>query len=374
MALRKIKNRYYIYYRDQDGKLRTLSLGTSDPAKAQIEHDRMMAIVQSAKVASKLLNRHAMLFPESVAKEMEQSNPIPPRIPREKKRLKLKDMLDVARQYRDISPDTERSLERFVEWCGNDIKYACDVTPQVAIAYLNEHFSGGNGRTFNNNKSALNTVFRCCLVQAQMERSPFECFPNRKIRNIKSHRPLTNEEFIRAFNAAREPWKTASLISWHTALRREACFRLAWEHINVEDKSITILPGKTARFGRAVYIPIHEELWEWLTQMPRPKDNATPILSQFRKIRCWDKNKNISYYVGLLQSVGVFDTQAGKASFHSLRSSFITRCDENGVSRTATKGIAGQRNDNITDLYSHDHQSARQILTLPAVGVKLKSM
>ena len=77
------------------------------------------------------------------------------------------------------------------------------------------------------------------------------------------------------------------------------------------------------------------------------------------------KKTRYTYFVGLLRSLGIFDTQAGKASFHSIRASFITRCDEAGINRRATKGVAGQVADNITDLYSHDKETAKEILTLP---------
>lgn len=371
MAIRKIKNRYYIYYRDADGKLRTLSLGTSDPDKAKIEHDRIYSLIQSAKLTTRMFNRHADVFPEAVVQSIKNEDPVPPRIPKEKKRLKLKDMISLALQYRDIHPRTIREFTRFVE--SVPYTYADEITPQIAMAYLDQNFGTGNGKTYNNHKSLLNTIFRCCLIQARLERSPFDSIINKRVRNVEHHRPLTTEEFRRAFAAAREPWRTASLISWHTALRSETCFRLAWEHINIQDRSITIMPGKTARFGRAVYVPIHEELWQWLNQIPRPADDTTPILSQFPPIHGW-KDGSKTYYVGLLQSLGITDNEQGKASFHSLRVSFITRCDEYGIARTATRGIAGQVDDKTTDLYSHDRHSARSILDLPAAGIDTNCM
>jgi integrase len=126
------------------------------------------------------------------------------------------------------------------------------------------------------------------------------------------------------------------------------------------------MPGKTARFGRAVYIPIHPQLWDWLCQLPRPESDSTPILSQFPKRNKWTEDDKLTYCVGLFRSLGINDTEDGKASFHSLRASFITRCDEAGVNRRATKGVAGQVADNVTDLYSHDKETAKQILSLPA--------
>ena len=149
-------------------------------------------------------------------------------------------------------------------------------------------------------------------------------------------------------------------------MRQETCFRLAWEHIDPNDTppSITIVPGKTARFGRAVYIPIHPQLWEHLCQLPRPEDDKTPILSQWQRYARY-KGKRGNYFAELLADLGITNTADGKASFHSLRASFITRCDEAGINRRATKGIAGQTADSITDLYSHDKETAKQILNLP---------
>lgn len=371
MAIRKLKNRYYIYYRDQDGKHRTLSLGTSDPEKAQAEHDRLWALIQSAKVANKMVARHVMIFPDAVVKEIESSNPIPERVPHEKKRLKLKEMIPLAQQYRDINTRTAREFGAFVKAVG--LTYADEVTPEIAVAYLDQRFGRGNGKTYNNHKSQLNTIFRCCLIQAGLAKSPFDSVINKKVRKVEHHRPLTVDEFRKAYAAAREPWKTASLISWHTALRRESCFRLSWAHINEADQSITIMPGKTARFGRAVYIPIHAELWARLKAIPRPADDNTPILSQFPCVWSWTGGKP-TYYVGLLHSLGITDNQQGKASFHSLRVSFITQCDEKNIPRNATRGITGQVDDNTTDLYSHDKVNARRILELPAAGIDTNCM
>jgi integrase len=277
-------------------------------------------------------------------------------------------MLDVARQYRDLH---ERSVREFMRFAKNiSYTYADEITPQIAMSYLEQNFGGGNGKTYNNQKSLLNTIFRCCLIQAGIAKSPFESIINKRVRNVEHHRPLTVEEFLKAFAVAREPWKTASLISWHTAMRKETCFRLAWEHISIDNgvPAITIMPGKTARFGRAVYIPIHEELWAWLKSLPRPADDKTPILSQFPPIHSWSDGRK-TYYAGLLQSLGIMDNKQGKASFHSLRGSFVMRCDENDVNRQVTRGVVGQVEDHTTDLYSQDRVSARKILDLPAAGI-----
>ena len=86
----------------------------------------------------------------------------------------------------------------------------------------------------------------------------------RRVENVEHHRPLTQDEFLKAFHAADEPWKTLSLIAWHTDARLETCKRNMEELLTSPADEITINPGKTARFGRSVYIPIHPELRAWI--------------------------------------------------------------------------------------------------------------
>ncbi len=366
MALRKIKLGYYIHYRDEQGRQRTMSLHTRDPKIARKVHDDFMAKLSAAKTTYKLLERHGSLFPEAAAQAMLEESPVPEYHPREEKRLRLDEMIEVARQHRELSKDHMDTFARFCTAVA-PLKYAKEITPEVALDFLDARYGGGNGKTYNNVLTQLNVIFKSCLVRAHMDTSPFASIPRRIVRKVEHFRPLTPDEFRAVFAAAAEPWKTAALISWHTALRRETCFRLSWSHIDEADHSFTIMPGKTARFGRAVYVPIHPELWQHLIALPRPADPSKPILSQWPQHVRYGGNKELEYFSGLLRALDIRDTSEGKAGFHSLRASFVTRCDEAGISRRATKGIAGHTADDMTDLYSHDRATARQILTLPNV-------
>lgn len=367
MALRKKANTWYAYFRDINGKQIQRSLHTGDRDIAIIREKAMKAAIQEIKFQA-AVNR---FYPD----RPQITTAFPPKkvAPGEHQRggIALDKMWKLALTRRELSKRHGMEWQRFVkQMIASGIKYADEVTPKIALKYLEDNYAGKSGKTYNNNKTALNTVFRLCLVESGQTASPFAPIANRRVMDVEHHRPLTDKEFVAAFRAAVEPWKTASLISWHTALRRETCFRLAWKHINLSDDppSITIIPGKTARFGRAVYIPIHRQLLEHLQSLPRPENDDTPILSQFPKRNKWreDGGKQ-TYYAGLLKSLGITDTDEGKASFHSIRASFITRCDEADISRRATKGISGQVSDDITDLYSHDKESAKQILKLPSL-------
>ncbi len=369
MALRKMGKTYYVYFRDLDGRIVTRSLKTTDKTLAQSLHRSFMLELQAKRGRLVIVQN----FPEQF-KDTEKITTLAPPVEivagdHQRGSIALDAMFNCACQKRTWE-DKERRAQmwkRFVS--AMPCKYADEVTPQMALKYLESEFGAASGKTYNNHKTALNTIYRLCLVEAGLSQSPFAPIANRKLENVEHHRALSAAEFKQIFQAASEPWKTAALISWYTALRRETCFRLAWEHINPEDTppSITIMPGKTARFGRAVYIPIHRRLWEHLCTLPRPDKDSTPILSQWKAKAHYPGYKNYEYFTGLLKSLNITDSAEGKASFHSLRSSFITRCDEAGVHRRATRGVAGQTTDQITDLYSHDKETAKQILSLPDI-------
>jgi integrase len=361
MALRKIHNTYYIYFRDIDGKIKTRSLKTTFKDVAEKAHTLFMRELQSKKSTLVVINH----FPEQFPNVKPVTTVAPPA--ENNKRLKLADMVKVARKNRDIDGSADKAMERFIAGTGK--RYADEITPEIALKYLDKNYGDKKAKTYNNIKCQLNTIFRLCRVPGNLDQNPFEHIAQRLLRDTTHYRALTQEEFVKIFKAAAEPWKSACLISWHTALRAETCFRLAWEHINIEDRSITIMPGKTARFGRAVYIPIHPELWSWLCALPRPKSDKTPILSQWGKYIHFPGHKNQTYIAGLYEELGIDDTNEGKATFHSIRASFITRCDEAGIIRRATRGIVGHVNDNMTDLYSHDKETAKKILDLPAIGI-----
>lgn len=363
MALLKKANTWYAYFRDLDGRQVKRSLHTGDRAIAEIREKAMRDMIREVKFRA-ACQRMRPDEPQITTAFPKKQAPSPGE--HQRGGIALAKMWDLALTRRELSRSHRSCWDNFLCTLPSTIRYADQVTPKVALDYLEHNYGGKSGKTYNNNKTALHTIFRLCLVEAGLSESPFAPIANRRVTDVEHHRPLTEDEFIRAFKAAAEPWKTAMLISWHTAMRQETCFRLAWEHIDPNDTppSITIVPGKTARFGRAVYIPIHPQLWDHLCQLPRPEDDKTPILSQWQRYARYKGGRG-NYFAELLADLGIADTADGKASFHSLRASFITRCDEAGINRIATKGIAGQTADSITDLYSHDKETAKQILNLP---------
>ena len=136
------------------------------------------------------------------------------------------------------------------------------------------------------------------------------------------------------------------------------CFRLCPDDIS--DGWIHITPAKTARFKRAVEIPVHPELAAHLSALPAV--GSEPFCANAPS-----QQRIAANLRGLFARCGVEDTDAGKASFHSIRAAFITRLRENGIPETAIEGMAGHTDAGTTAVYSQDRQTPLQVLSLPGV-------
>lgn len=352
MALRKRGNRYFAYYRDIDGKQVTCALKTSVKSEAVSMHEKLMVQVRAKKGMHEIVNR----FPSTMRPE---ENIVSIAVQPEHKRgtLAISDMWETALKYRQLSESHKKSFDRFQREIR--VRYADQVTPSLALEYLEKNYSKGNGKTFNNNKTILNTIFKLCLVEANLKASPFEKILNRRVNKVESHRPLTKDEYEKIMNSEDKLCRLMACLSWYTGMRLETCARVSGSMIDLEDNSLTITPGKTSRFKRAVYIPIHNKLMDYLKT--NFEFNETPFSVQAGITN----GKNFSSkFLKLLKKLEIFDTPEGKASFHSIRASFITRMDEAGIPRHAIQGIVGQVSEATTNLYSHDKETAKKILSL----------
>lgn len=373
MAIRKYGNIWHVYW-SEAGRMRSFSTGSTDRAEA-LKIDSVFKAQRRAKRArARILN---FLGPEAknILQQQEQETREAQKIPETEKQQKqdsmlLSAMLPYAEKNREISISQKRLWQSFLKWSNtHGIKYASDVTPQVALKYLSANYDkkGSNGKTFNNARSVLNTIFKQCLVAANLHESPVATIPQRKVSNVQHHRPLTQEEFRKVWKACDTRWKTITLVAWHTGARLETAARITRELLSADIKDITIVPSKTSRFGnKAVFVPFHPELLKWIQRVRKTVKQKEWESWTFDK--CKGKSR-LSEFVQILRSVGIEDNATGKASFHSFRASFVTRCDENGISRKATQGIVGHRSEAMTDLYSYDTETAKEILSLPPAGV-----
>ena len=258
-------------------------------------------------------------------------------------------MWDLALTRRTLSRTHRGYWGKFVKNIG--CRYADEVSPARALRYLEEHYSGGNGKSFNNAKSALNTIFRCCLVEAGLQQSPFDPIINRRVTEVEHHRNLTLAEVDQIMaSSIPEYIKIMVMLSRWTAQRLETCARMTPGMFDFDRKVFIIDPGKTKRFNKYVCCPIMPELEEFirpvLAKCPHP---AFPIVQNFGYT---SNNAFSKAFTALLQQLGIVDNDKGKASFHSLRGTAITWFVEQGVPDEVLKLITGHTSQAVEDIYA----------------------
>lgn len=356
MALRKIRRGWYIYWRDPDGQ-HTRSLHTRDEAAARALHEEFLRWVDERR------RTVARFWLDPDAENLPGPPPVippPAELPAGEHRrggIAIADMWDTALSRRALSRTHGVHWRRFVREIG--VKYADQVTPQLALEYLERTYGGGNGKSYNNAKSTLNTIYRCCLVEAGLSVSPFAPIVNRRVTEVEHHRNLTAAEFDRAFAAAPPHLRLLMMLSRWTCQRLETCARMTPAMFDFTRKVFIIQPGKTSRFKKWVCCPIMPPLEDFIKPLlARCKDRRTPILRElYTRRRCADLSCD---FVKLLKSVDISDTDAGKASFHSIRGTAITWYKER-IPGDILRMITGHASDAVEDIYARPVENVSRI-------------
>lgn len=361
MALRKYGKIYHILYRDINGKVCTKTTGETNKREAQVKERAWMAQL----TAERKRHKHGIkvLAPTSnVAAGFDFSVSDFDKT-KKRRRLKLANVLETIARYKEVSYNSQKIWNRFMRRIG--VEYMDQISPDMAFGYLNKYYGEQSGKAFNNNRTALNAIFKKLRLDAGMDESPFDRVPFRQHKG-KRQRAFSEAEFLRIFKAAHEPWKTAALISWHTGLRENDALAIGPD--NIEDNIIRTLPGKTSRFERRVRIPVHPQLAAWLKNLPPSNDDRFVGFIPDRR----GNNKFTREFSEILAKLDIKDNEKGIVKFNSLRNSFITRMKDNGVPSEVIRGMVGHMNDDQTEWYSESVEPAKVILDFKAPKINIK--
>ncbi len=274
--------------------------------------------------------------------------------PRISKPLPLKDAM---RKYCKVnSAFSESGIAVFAKFADsrNPHEDIAEISSDDAIRYLDS--LKGSPKTYNNHKSALSQIWRCLAPYSDISENIWLKIPNRPLgKSVVHFRPFSDREIARIINAVPSPWKEACIIAKFTGLRKKDVFELRWQ--NIAKGSITLIPAKTSRTNRAVYIPIPPELVRLLKSLKNGSEKVFPGVA-------YESGAFQKKIQDCLKSLDIGDTREGKAGFHSFRASFVTRLESAGIPRHVVQGIVGHSSPAMTELYSHDRESAKKILNI----------
>lgn len=329
---------WHIIWREGGRKVER-SLGTADEAEARRLADALTSALAARRKAA-LLSRLLGDAPQAERRASSAG-------------LAMRDALDVARRHRALSVEHEREWLAFC--AAVEARKVGELTPQTCLQYMDSKFSAKSAKRYNNVLTLLNVVCRSCLVEAGLDSSPFASLMPRR-GEAEHYRPFSRAEEAAIFAALAEHpyWRLLSLIALHTGLRLESCRRLCPSMI--ADGMITITPSKTARFGRAVQIPLTTAL---AAELPTVEADAPFCTAYPKEDYMHYERKCHAFYAQLLDSLDIRDNADGAVGFHSWRVTYVTRLEEGGIDERVIRGIVGHTSQRMTDLYNHDSTSAK---------------
>lgn len=322
------------------------SLRTSDEGEARELETALMSALRARRKAASL---ESLMRPPGEPRRRGAAAP--------SASLAMSEAVEVGRRHRALGAEHEREWGRLREAVG--VRLVSELTPSVCLDYMDSHFGGRSAKRYNNVLTLLNTVCRSCLVEAGLDASPFASLMPRR-GEAEHYRQFSRDEISRIFDAlsAHPRWRLLSLIAMHTGLRLESCRRLSPSMVS--DGMITIMPGKTARFGRSVQIPLTAALAEELAAVPVPSPDAPYCEAYPDEPYLTVGGVTRAFYSRLLDSLGIADTDEGGVGFHSWRVTYVSRLSGAGVDDRVIRGIVGHASQRMTDLYNHDTESARR--------------
>ena len=362
MAIRKQGKYWHLYYRI-NGRIVSRTLHTKSESEARCADASMqirLNALRMQKAASDFLGIAAG-FP------MATPDPAHPRaLPATSAELpilepqggpSLESLYRYALKHRPtLSRQHEREWARFCRALKTKCRRAADLTPKMCLDYLERVAGKTKSSRYNNLRGQLSVVIRASLVESGLKSNPFDAVIQRRNTDTTHYRPFTEEEQARVLAACSPHWRILSIISRDTGLRLTDCRRL--RPCDIQDDIITLTPGKTARFGRAVRVPIMGTLKDELQKIEKKIPPDVPFCDAFRRQDTFPHHPLLSYYGGLLATLGITETTEGKAGFHSWRVTFVTRLRAAGISDQVIRGIVGHASDEMVDLYSHDTSAA----------------
>lgn len=252
-----------------------------------------------------------------------------------------------------------------VAWLSANSRAACadDVSPDLAWRYACyfEEARQCSVKTRNTQVGMLHCVWEALIRHGKATANPWRLARGARRVTEESHgRAFTGDEVGHIIDAARAlgcEWEGVVTVALYTGLRKRDVETLRWDEVDEVKGIITKTPGKTARRGVRVAIPMHEAVRRVLANADRsgafvfPWRNAHPA---GERLKAGDHS-----FAEVLARAGIIAQAGERISFHCLRHTFVTRLAEAGVAQDVRMRLAGHTNAATSNLYTHDFGQAR---------------
>lgn len=134
----------------------------------------------------------------------------------------------------------------------------------------------------------------------------------------------------------RPHWPDAILVAWHTGCRVSDVINLKWESVDLEARTITIIPEKTKQFAKSVVIPIAPELHEALVKRRGSASTSPYVLHDMHYRHIAEPGEYYQEFREICSLAGV-----RFHSIHGFRRSFVSRMANSNIPTEVICSITG---------------------------------
>lgn len=336
-AKRSKRVRYFIIYRDSDGKQikRSLTYYDLDPYS--------ITDAQDADAKFKVGKRENQFFESSPDTNMT--------------------FKDLAKWYLDQEPVKQlasyyiidRKLEKFNEDFGS--KIISKIKPVDLQNYQIKRQNQGKmpgtvDQDLGKVKTMINMAFDNDLVSGKTLKVFKRVKKTLKKGSDVRDRILSADEFAALMKHAGGHTKDVIATAYYTGMRRGEILNLTWDKVDLNQRLIRLEPEDT-KDREARDVPICDELFEILRSMPNRIQQAgsSNIVFQFRHKPVFDIRRGLSRACNAA-GIKYGRNVKGGFVFHDLRHTFNTNMRKAGVSETVIMKITGHSTREMFDRYN----------------------
>jgi integrase len=272
--------------------------------------------------------------------------------------------------------DYEIIWNRFRTWAeGAGCKCLENVT-EIDAGKFYDSLADLSGNRANKILALCRTVYRVLDVDPD----PFTGI-DRRPQPAENHRALTPEELVTVLNAANEDLRLLMMLAAFASMRLADAVLLDWESVNLTmpNPTLTFIPRKTrTKKPKSIHFPMHPDIQEALMQTP-PEDRKGYVLPKMEAMYSRDRGSVSSMVSRHFKKCGISTTKKrtdGKkavsvASFHCLRTTFVSICAQNGVPLGSIQELCGHESPAVQAYYlrTGDEAARTAVNALPRLKV-----
>lgn len=263
---------------------------------------------------------------------------------------KLKDLIA---DYLEYSRTNKRSYLDDVSLAGRILAFFGDCMAQEVTQQSIERYKGArrekrvgdhllSGSTINRELAFLKVVFSKAMTWKKANHNPVLGMKFYNERDKARVRYLTQDQQERLVGVCPPALRRIVLVALRTGLRQSEIMGIRWQDVDMATNQITVTKTKN---GRKRYIPLHGDVAELLSQMPRTSEyvfqrpNGGPPK--------WDKALRLAWEKALA-TAGITDFR-----FHDTRHSLASQLAMRGASLQAIAAILGHSTTRMAERYAH---------------------